>query len=192
MATATTSCSTSLTLRGDATRTKFAFSGETRRSVKKLNFLLSHSPLVRTLLVKTSKFEALVDEEVEKIWRLQNGSDVRGVALEGEKGREVDLTPDAVESIAESFGEWLTDKLEVENGRTVEGGVKVSVGRDPRISGASLSAALFSGLGHAGCIAFDMGLATTPACFMSTVLAPFQYDGSIMEVACDSNVRLKD
>ncbi|KAL9269608.1 putative phosphoglucosamine mutase [Drosera capensis] len=178
MATATTSCTTSLTLRGDATRTKFAFSGETRRSVKKLNFLLSHSPLVRTLLVKSSKFEALVDEEVQKIRRLQNGSDVRGVALEGEKGREVDLTPNAVESIAESFGEWLTDKLEVEHGRTVEGGVKVSVGRDPRISGAR--AALFSGLSRAGCIAFDMGLATTPACFMSTVLAPFQYDESIM------------
>lgn len=33
------------------------------------------------------------DEEMDKIRRLQNGSDVRGVALEGEKGRAVDLTP---------------------------------------------------------------------------------------------------
>ncbi|XP_073134551.1 uncharacterized protein [Henckelia pumila] len=123
----------------------------------------------------------VVDEDVEKIKRLQNGSDVRGVAVEGEKGRTVDLTPPAMEAIGESFGEWVTADL----GRTNGGGeaVSVSVGRDPRISGAALSVGLFAGLGRAGCAIFDMGLATTPACFMSTVLPPFLYDASIMMTA---------
>ncbi|KAJ7954252.1 Phosphomannomutase/phosphoglucomutase [Quillaja saponaria] len=119
---------------------------------------------------------------MDKIRRLQNGSDVRGVALEGEKGRTVDLTPPAVEAIAESFGEWVINGLEKERGYPVED-VKVSLGRDPRVSGASLSVAVFAGLARAGCIVFDMGLATTPACFMSTLLPPFSYDASIMMTA---------
>ena len=118
---------------------------------------------------------------MDKIRRLQNGSDVRGVALEGEKGRSVDLTPPAVEAIAESFGEWVVDKLQKEQGGRLEN-VKVSLGRDPRISGGYLSAAVFSGLARARCLIFDMGLATTPACFMSTLLPPFMYDASIMVV----------
>lgn len=114
------------------------------------------------------------DEEMGRIRRLQNGSDVRGVAIEGEKGRAVDLTAAAVEAIAESFAEWVIEELET--GRRVS----VSVGRDPRISGGALSVAVFAGVSRAGCLVFDMGLATTPACFMSTVLPPFSYDASIM------------
>lgn len=123
--------------------------------------------------------DAVMDEEMDKIRRLQNGSDVRGVALEGEKGRSVDLTPAAVEAIAESFGEWVIRAVESDRGRPVED-VRVSLGRDPRVSGLSLSAAVFAGLSRAGCMMFDMGLATTPACFMSTQLPPFSYDASIM------------
>ncbi|PAN24124.1 hypothetical protein PAHAL_4G191600 [Panicum hallii] len=118
-------------------------------------------------------------EEGDSIRRLQNGPDVRGVALEGEKGRLVDLTPLAVEVIAESFGEWLREELQRPEGEEL----RVSVGRDPRLSGARLSAALFAGLARAGCSVFDMGLATTPACFMSTILSRFNYDASIMMTA---------
>ncbi|KAK6789439.1 hypothetical protein RDI58_013238 [Solanum bulbocastanum] len=118
------------------------------------------------------------DEEMDKIRRLQNGSDVRGVALQGEKGRSVDLTPPAVEAIAESFGEWVIKGL-----NNKEKVVMVSLGKDPRISGNTLSVAVFSGLTRAGCMVFDMGLATTPACFMSTILPPCQYDASIMMTA---------
>lgn len=146
----------------------------------KLPFL-SHS--IKFTHVKSSvtdKYnEVVVDEEMDRIRRLQNGSDVRGVALEGEKGRTVDLTPSAVEAIAESFGEWVIRSLENERGRPVED-VKVSLGKDPRVSGPSLSVAVFAGLARAGCLVFDMGLATTPACFMSTLLPPFAYDASIM------------
>lgn len=124
--------------------------------------------------------EVVVDEEIDKIRRLQNGSDVRGVALDGEKGRKVDLTPPAVEAIAESFGEWVITGLEREGGAAAAEEVKVSLGRDPRISGGALSVAVFAGLARAGCVVFDMGLATTPACFMSTLLPPFSYHASIM------------
>lgn len=127
--------------------------------------------------------EVIVDEDVEKIRRLQNGSDVRGVAVEGEKGRTVDLTPPAVEAIAESFGEWVTDGLKRERGGLAQDVVRISLGRDPRISGASLTVAIFTGLTRAGCLMFDMGLATTPACFMSTLLPPFSYDASLMMTA---------
>ncbi|XXG50996.1 hypothetical protein AAC387_Pa02g4869 [Persea americana] len=124
-----------------------------------------------------------VGEAAYQIKRLQNGSDIRGVALEGEKGRAVDLTPQAVHAIAESFGDWVIDGL----GRTGESHsgalARISVGRDPRISGPTLSVAVFAGLGLAGCSVFDMGLATTPACYMSTLLTSFAYNASIMMTA---------
>jgi phosphomannomutase len=125
-------------------------------------------------------------EEGDVIRRLQNGPDVRGVALEGEKGRAVDLTPLAVEVIGESFGEWLQEELQREGGEGRDGEevLRVSVGRDPRLSGSRLSAVLFAGLARAGCTVFDMGLATTPACFMSTILPRFSYDASIMVTLC--------
>ncbi|KAK3016927.1 hypothetical protein RJ639_006916 [Escallonia herrerae] len=155
---------------------------------KNPNFTFSSLPSLTKLTLgaksslNTEYNEVVVDEELGKIRRLQNGSDVRGVAVEGEKGRTVDLTPPAVEAIAESFGEWVINGLEKERGRPVED-TKVSLGRDPRISGASLSVAVFAGLASAGCLVFDMGLATTPACFMSTLLPPFGYDASIMMTA---------
>lgn len=149
-----------------------------------LSFLLpaSNRSLVfqRTNSSNATKYnEVVVDDEMDRVRRLQNGSDVRGVAVEGEKGRTVDLTTPVAEAIAESFGEWVIKKLEEEKGRPVED-VKISLGRDPRISGASLSVGIFAGLARAGCMVFDMGLATTPACFMSTLLPPFYYDASIM------------
>ncbi|KAI4385876.1 hypothetical protein MLD38_003864 [Melastoma candidum] len=132
--------------------------------------------------------DVLMDEEMDKIRRLQNGSDVRGVALEGETGRSVDLTPPAVEAITESFGEWVIRKV---NPDGVKNTVRVSLGRDPRLSGQKLSTAVFAGLARAGCVSFDMGLATTPACFMSTVLEPFSYDASIMVSHHELNFRIR-
>ncbi|MBA0850383.1 hypothetical protein Goshw_028926, partial [Gossypium schwendimanii] len=181
------STSTSLIpLRGHGRKASFSSSPAKTALKKALRFSFSSRSSV-VICVKSSsgalKYnEVVVDEEMDKIRRLQNGSDVRGVALEGEKGRTVDLTPPAVEAIAESFGEWIIKALQKERGRPVED-VTVSLGKDPRISGASLSVAVFAGLARAGCLTFDLGLATTPACFMSTLLPPFAYDASIMMTA---------
>lgn len=174
----------SISLQNNAQNPSFSLSTARKTFHSNLiKFTSFSSPLTKIISVKssnTAKYnEVVVDEEMDKIRRLQNGSDVRGVALKGEKGRTVDLTPPAVEAIAESFGEWVIHGLEKERGQAVEN-VRVSLGKDPRISGASLSVAVFAGLARAGCLAFDMGLATTPACFMSTILPPFAYEASIM------------
>ncbi|KAH0448663.1 hypothetical protein IEQ34_022463 [Dendrobium chrysotoxum] len=130
----------------------------------------------RAPLVPTNEIEE--EASGDFIRRLQNGPDVRGVAVEGEKGRKVELTALVVEAIAECFGEWVAERR-AGNGSSV----RVSVGRDPRVSGRVLSMAVFAGLRKGKCEVFDMGLATTPACFMSTVLSPFVYDASIMLTA---------
>ena len=39
--------------------------------------------------------------------KLQNGSDIRGVALEGIEGEHVNLTPEVIETIAKSFVRWI-------------------------------------------------------------------------------------
>lgn len=43
--------------------------------------------------------------------KLQNGSDIRGVALEGLEGEPVNLTNDVVETLAQSFVCWLRSTL---------------------------------------------------------------------------------
>ena len=42
--------------------------------------------------------------------RFKSGSDIRGVALENDRGEPVDLTPAAVEQMARAFACWLSDK----------------------------------------------------------------------------------
>lgn len=42
--------------------------------------------------------------------KLQNGSDIRGVALEGVEGEPVNLTPEAAKNIAMAFVDFLADK----------------------------------------------------------------------------------
>ncbi|KAM0961153.1 hypothetical protein ACFX13_020896 [Malus domestica] len=182
---ASTSTYSTIYLQTNAQKLSFPSKPATKTSHTNLSFPCSLQFATKFVCVKSSSTaynEVVVDEEMDRIRRLQNGSDVRGVALEGEKGRIVDLTPAAVEAIAESFGEWVIDGLEKQQGQLVEK-VRVSLGKDPRISGPNLSVAVFSGLGRAGCLVFDMGLATTPACFMSTILPPFSYDASIMMTA---------
>lgn len=43
--------------------------------------------------------------------KLQNGSDIRGVALEGVEDELVNLTPEVVETIGRSFVAWLRNTL---------------------------------------------------------------------------------
>ena len=43
--------------------------------------------------------------------KLQNGSDVRGVAAEGIEGQPVNLTPERASAIAQAFANWLAKRL---------------------------------------------------------------------------------
>jgi hypothetical protein len=49
--------------------------------------------------------------EIKEIRKLQNGSDVRGIAIEGVTGEAVNFTQDMAMKIAYSFALWLSKKL---------------------------------------------------------------------------------
>lgn len=114
----------------------------------------------------------------KKYLKLQNGSDVRGVALEGIEGENVNLTPEIVEYIAAAFAEYLAEKCGKEKKDLV-----VSVGHDSRLSADMLKAGVLSGIQKQGCKPIDCSLASTPSMFMSTVLPELDYDGAIMITA---------
>ena len=109
--------------------------------------------------------------------KLQNGSDIRGVALEGIKGQHVNLTPTVCKDIGRGFALWLINKTGKKQG------LRVAVGRDSRLSGASLCEYITSELVNQGILVTDFGMASTPAMFMSTVLEDYAFDGSVMITA---------
>lgn len=92
---------------------------------------------------------------------LQNGSDIRGVALEGVDGEEINLTQQAVKDLAMAFSQWLQQKTGKEQ-------VKIAIGRDSRLSGPALEQAVIDGLLLTGDTILECGLSTTPAMFMAT------------------------
>jgi phosphomannomutase len=114
----------------------------------------------------------------ESYKKLQNGSDIRGVAIEGVPNEKVNLTPEIAEKIACAFGIWLLKKVK-SSGKILN----ISVGCDSRLSGPALKKAVVNGITKMGHNAFDFGISSTPAMFMSTVLDGYKYDGAIMITA---------
>lgn len=110
--------------------------------------------------------------------QLQNGSDIRGVALEGVAGESVNLTPAITYQLGQGFATWLAKKIEKETADLV-----VSIGRDSRISGPALRDALSEGMRSLGVKVYDFAIASTPAMFMSTVTEGYSCDGAIMLTA---------
>lgn len=118
-------------------------------------------------------------EQLSREWqRLQNGSDIRGVALEGVVGESVNLTPEVAYRLGQAFVSWLSTKL---GKATAE--LTVSVGRDSRLSGPALRDGLAAGMTNLGARVFDFAIASTPAMFMSTVTDGYDCDGAIMLTA---------
>ena len=109
--------------------------------------------------------------------KLQNGSDVRGVASDL-LGKEVNLTVGAAEDIAYGFGFWLSDTI----GKAPTD-CRVAVGRDSRFTGPALQASVCSTLNQMGFTVLDCGLASTPAMFMSCVFPETACDGAVMITA---------
>ena len=112
------------------------------------------------------------------ILKLQNGSDVRGVAVEGVAGEAVTLFPEAVRRIAAGFVSFLAEKT---GKKPAE--LRIAVGHDSRISADALKQQVFQGLRAGGASAFDCGLASTPAMFMSIIFDQTHMDGAIMITA---------
>ena len=110
--------------------------------------------------------------------KLQNGSDIRGVALEGVGGEHVNLTTEVCRNIGAAFALWLSAKT----GRSTDTLV-IGIGRDSRLSGEALENALVEGLAAQRVTIIRCSLATTPAMFMGTVFEETNFDGSIMITA---------
>lgn len=108
--------------------------------------------------------------------KLQNGSDVRGIAVAGVPGEEVNLTPEAVSKITHAFKVWLKNKLGKEE-------LFLAIGRDSRISGESLVQAAIKGMKGKNTKVFNCEMASTPAMFMSTLDDEINADGAIMITA---------
>lgn len=112
------------------------------------------------------------------ILKLQNGSDVRGIALEGVEGENVNITPQIAKQIGCAFVSWLEKKSCIPANELV-----IGVGRDSRVSGPALADGLICGIISAGAKVVDCGMATTPAMFMSLVFEQTAFNGSCMITA---------
>ena len=108
--------------------------------------------------------------------KLQNGSDIRGVALEGIEGQHINLTEEVCRNIGRGFALWLKEKTGKES-------IRVAVGRDSRLSGEALCTWICEAMVAAGLNVTDFGMASTPAMFMSTVTEGYAFDGSVMITA---------
>ena len=115
---------------------------------------------------------------VDGFLKLQNGSDVRGVAAEGIEGQPVNLTAEHAEKIAHAFALWLGKRL----GKSPEA-LRIGVGHDSRITADWMSEAAAAGICAAGGKAVNCGLASTPSMFMSLIFPETKFDGSIMITA---------
>ena len=104
-----------------------------------------------------------------ELMKLQNGSDIRGVALENPDGRPVTLTEEACRAIGRGLARWLC--------REEKRVYRVALGRDCRLSGAELIRWMGEELAAEGM------LVTTPAMFMSTVTEGYAYDAAVMVTA---------
>lgn len=110
--------------------------------------------------------------------KLQNGSDIRGVALPLIEDEKVNLTTSVAKTIGESFITWLTSSINKPQNEII-----IGVGMDSRLSGPKLKSAIIEGIVAKGCTVLDFGLATTPAMFMSTQFNETACDGAIMLTA---------
>jgi phosphomannomutase len=90
----------------------------------------------------------------------------------------VTLTPAKMFFIGNAYAEWLSLALNLPTSA-----LRVSVGRDSRLSSPLMAASLVAGLATRGVAVARFGMCTTPAMFMSCVLPGHGYDGAAMITA---------
>ncbi len=110
--------------------------------------------------------------------KLQNGSDIRGVALEGVEGESVNLTELAASDLAAGFALWLSKQCGRDTAK-----LSIAVGTDSRLSAGMILDACTSALSSFGVSVLDCGMASTPAMFMATQFPETNCDGGIMITA---------
>ena len=100
----------------------------------------------------------------ERFRQFKSGTDIRGVATEGVAGQPVNLTDEVIERMADGFVLWLAEKV----GKAPDA-LKISVGRDSRVSGPHIMALTTARFQAAGAAVLRCGLASTRSMFMTTV-----------------------
>lgn len=110
--------------------------------------------------------------------KLQNGTDVRGIASEGIEGQHVNFGPSEANRIAQAFVIWLSGKT----GKNKDA-LRIGIGHDSRITAESLKAGIIAGIAAQGAKPYDSHLASTPAMFMSVIYPEFGFDGAVMITA---------
>ncbi len=113
---------------------------------------------------------------MENLLQLQNGSDIRGVAMDTE-GQSITLSEEAAYAIAYSFAQYILSRY---NPTPVPIAV---VGCDSRLTGDRLKAVVLQAFASAGFTAYDASLTSTPAIFMSTIFDEIKADCGIMITA---------
>lgn len=115
---------------------------------------------------------------MQNLMKLQNGSDIRGIACEGVAGEEVNLTQEAGNLIGQAFAKWLAEKKQKDVKE-----LRIGIGHDSRITADSLYQAAAKGMVSAGAKVYYCGLVSTPSMFMTTVFEEFTFDGAVMITA---------
>lgn len=96
--------------------------------------------------------------------QFKSGTDIRGVASEGVEGEAVNLSDKVLADMTDGFVLWLSKKV----GKSPES-LKISVGRDSRISGPHIMEIAVAQFTACGAEVLRCGLASTPSMFMTTV-----------------------
>ena len=112
--------------------------------------------------------------QYEELKKLKSGTDVRGVAVEGE--RAVTLTDCAVELIVKAFIKWLSDRYGKRK-------FKIAIGNDSRISSDRIVNCAKDALISSGCDVVYTGLSSTPSMFILLKKSGWDADASIMVTA---------
>lgn len=112
---------------------------------------------------------------------LQNGSDIRGIAITTET-ETMNLGPEQAKTIATGIVNWLAEEKGLQ-AKVEAGTLKIAIGRDSRLSGNMLKDSLIERFVEQGVKVIDVGLATTPAMFMATQFADYQCDAGLMITA---------
>ncbi|WP_333400771.1 hypothetical protein [Microcoleus sp. POL1_C1] len=90
--------------------------------------------------------------------KLQQGSDIRGIALEGVPEEQVNPTPEMATILGQAFVSWLVQKV---NKSVAE--LTIASGRDSRQSGPILMQPVIAGITSVGSPGYDFEKASTPA-----------------------------
>lgn len=108
---------------------------------------------------------------------LQNGTDIRGIALENGI-RPVNMENKDIRAIARGILHWLTSKT-----KNKANTLRIAIGMDSRVSGPKIKELLIEEFERHCVSIVDCKLATTPAMFMTTIWEDYSCNCGIMITA---------